>query len=161
MPYWMLRKYPWHNFILLYKFILLVYNKRGGGSKEGGGIVWNKKVGRMFDNFSKTNKRGEGPHLFETREIKCNLSQIYIPYRIRYIKIRTSLNNFGLTSTATKNLLLRLTFSVTSSSDSSSPNVKRQEKNKKSNIICFIDFIPSSPSRQALSNVKIAKFCSA
>ena len=110
MPYWMLRKYPWHNFILLYKFILLVYNKRGGGSKEGGGIVWNKKVGRMFDNFSKTNKRGEGPHLFETREIKCNLSQIYIPYRIRYIKIRTSLNNFGLTSTATKNLLLDLLF---------------------------------------------------
>ena len=110
MPYWMLRKYPWYNFILLYKFILLVYNKRGGGSKEGGGIVWNKKVGRMFDNFSKTNKRGEGPHLLETREIKCNLSQIYIPYRIRYIKIRTSLNNFGLTSTATKNLLLDLLF---------------------------------------------------
>ena len=106
----MLRKYSWYNFILLYKFILLVYNKRGGGSKEGGGIVWNKKVGRMFDNFSKTNKRGEGPHLFETREIKCNLSQIYIPYRIRYIKIRTSINNFGLTSTATKIFLLDLLF---------------------------------------------------
>ena len=81
-----------------------------GEAARKGAIVWNKKVGRMFDNLSKTNKRGEGPHLFETREIKCNLSQIYIPYRIRYIKIRTSVNNFGLTCTATKNLLLDLLF---------------------------------------------------